>query len=888
MPSLEPAAEISQLTAELSQLGVEAQQLTTVTESDTEPGTAVVPAVAEHAAEAKVRMARHLARLRKLQDDIDGRRGRLRELMEAQMAAAQRALGPLRDTAARMQEGIAAISLYLGVEEGIETLRDGAPAEADTPVALRQLVLSADQECMVAAESGGLDVRGLDDFFAWLLADARNLDQVLPEPKGIVALVPSRTQRRTSATPWFNAMMKEANAATFFLVRNGERLYAVFNELQLTQRLFPAADEFAKLFRDHLGRPLELGGFQWRKAEEKADATRRQYMKVGMLLQGLVDRTTILHPHPEEGLNLLDQDAIDAGRVVLIPDAETAYALEDGRERFIEWQRRLNAQLRPGMRVIVASRSEAFRELAYGREDYQRAHSRLHPTIADAPAPDTVYTIEKRRSDGSLVIRYERTDDVWTDTGSRPAKVRASCTVRPEDPFLLAYDAADPDELRAFLRNRVDRAHYLDMVPVINAAIAAKAEEKAAEAPFRHMLVGMLMSQLGLALPEAEGATAELVDWWKFANHLHRPLTGRDAEADAKAAQEILAESRHRQRAEGNSADDEVVETLASTHPDALLIAQTHAGRLVVLTPHESGPFVTEHTYSRNGQPRGSREWVLPGTRPNRWKALRTTQAWDDWNRAATLAEHLTVPEREALADKVTERARTAFPDREIAAVTLQNKQTLIAWTVSSWGQVDEDHPATGTSEPVTLEGISFGWRRDRRQQAVPGQSARSTRRWDQFTGRRPWAASGDLMVNVLQLNKEAIERAEACHARYQAVQRRGAKIRDAARRAYATAEAIWNERQERKAQQAFLAEYGQPSLWEGHRKTITLPPMPELPDRQGSRSRPLGSSWFTALTTLIENGEDLAALTLGQALEAQGFANVPEALYTLPLHRPV
>ncbi|MGW6214318.1 hypothetical protein [Streptomyces sp. NPDC055109] len=248
---------------------------------------------------------------------------------------------------------------------------------------------------------------------------------------------------------------------------------------------------------------MEPGSHQWKKAEERADATRRQYMKVGLLLQGLADRTTILHPHPAQGLNLLDQNAIDDGRVVLVPDAEDAYALGDGSERFTHWHTRVNSQLRPGMRIIVASRSRDFRDLAYNHEDYRRGHSRLHPTTADAPNPTTVHTIEERRPDGGLVIRYARKDEVWTDQGPRPARVRASCTVRADDSFVLAYDAADPDLLRAFLRNRVDRAHYLDMVPVINAALAAKTEERAAEAPFRQMAVGMLMQDTGVPVDEA-------------------------------------------------------------------------------------------------------------------------------------------------------------------------------------------------------------------------------------------------------------------------------------------------------------------------------------------------------------------------------------------------
>ncbi|MFD0069559.1 hypothetical protein, partial [Streptomyces sp. NPDC127574] len=479
------------------------------------------------------------------------------------------------------------------------------------------------------------------------------------------------------------------------------------------------------------------------------------------------------------------------------------------------------------------------------------------------------------------MIRYARKDEVWTDQGPRPARVRASCTVRADDSFVLAYDAADPDQLRTFLRNRVDRTHYLDMVPVINAALAAKIQERAAEAPFRQMTVGMLMQDTGVPVDEAQEAVVGLVDWWKFANQVHRPLTGRGAEADAKAAREILAEFHRRRRTDHGRIPDEVVETVAARHPGSLLIAQTHAGHLIVLTAQADGPYVTEHSYTRRGLPRYSRPWVLPGARPNRWTTLRSTPRWETWDRGATLAEHLSGPEREALAEQAALLARAEFPGREIAAVTLQGTHAVIAWTVSSWGRADEDRPATGTLEPVMVEGYGFDWRRDRSQQPVAGPSRPyGQRAWDQKGNRRPWEASWGQVATVLSVDADLVERADAAHARHQAVARRRDAIREAARTAYRTAETIWNERQEKDAHDAFLAEYGEPSLWEGHRKTITLEPMPEPPGQTGS-SRLLGTTWFTALTTLIEAGTDLSDYTLGQALEAQGLTGIPAELHT-------
>lgn len=62
---------------------------------------------------------------------------------------------------------------------------------------------------------------------------------------------------------------------------------------------------------------------------------------------------------------------------------------------------------------------------------------------------------------------------------------------------------------------------------------------------------------------------------------------------------------------------------------------------------------------------------------------------------------------------------------------------------------------------------------------------------------------------------------------------------------------------------------------------------MPEPPDQTRGSSRLHGTSWLTALTSLIEAGEELTDYTLGKALEPRGLSDIPTALYTLPLHRP-
>ncbi|WP_329333103.1 hypothetical protein OG252_01600 [Streptomyces sp. NBC_01352] len=62
---------------------------------------------------------------------------------------------------------------------------------------------------------------------------------------------------------------------------------------------------------------------------------------------------------------------------------------------------------------------------------------------------------------------------------------------------------------------------------------------------------------------------------------------------------------------------------------------------------------------------------------------------------------------------------------------------------------------------------------------------------------------------------------------------------------------------------------------------------MPQPPGQTGGSSRLLGTSWFTALASLIESDGELTDCVLGKALESQGLSGIPAGLYTLSLRRP-
>ncbi|MFD7161358.1 hypothetical protein ACFV9C_42700 [Kribbella sp. NPDC059898] len=619
------------------------------------------------AEQVKIELADRRAALMRSQSEIaDARRALVAE-MEAQMAAAREALAPLEQELKQLHEGIWTVNLYLGRDEEIVSLRGGEPAPAETPIHLRQLVLSMDEETAIGAEQGGIDHADITQFDEWLLADPNHLDQVLPEPRGVVVLVPRR-RGRDYGDVWANDARNKENIQSYWLIRNGQRLYRMRTDFVVGKTILPKRSEFTDLFyedhynwqeRRHERAPIDPGSSAWLKAEEKQDSRQRHYMRSALILQGLIDRTSVFDPKPAYHVSFVNSTSYEAGHVVLINDAEDDRMLTTGREPFYTWLARLNSQLHPGMRIIGAFETDAFRHETSDGNKYGSPHLRLTPSTTNPPPSNVIHYLDGRR-DGGLVFKYQRTDEIWDNAagGFRPSKTRASCVVYPSDRFVVPFDLVSIDEMRSYLQARLDRHAYEDMFPLLNAAIALKEAEAAAEAPMRDLITAQLINA-GADPDHAADVVPGLVEWWKLANKWHRPLVSDGGPNEAKAIKTIVAEYRRRQNAITDpDRDNDLIERLRTTETN--LIAQRRDGRWVVLAEPRSADryssaitantWCTEHTYPRtgHGQPR-TRDWVLPGTRTAQWRVVWASERWAGWNLGASLSDHLSGPEIDAL-----------------------------------------------------------------------------------------------------------------------------------------------------------------------------------------------------------------------------------------------
>jgi hypothetical protein len=908
-PSEATRAELARVTAEAVALSAEVAAQTT--------GTDLVPTGGQDAVAVKARMAASRAALARKQAEANTLATRLKAEVQAkvdamtadlrrQEAEVSAMLAPLMEQVKMLQEGIWTVNLYLGTEEQLVLLHDGEPAPEGTPITVRQGVLFMDEESAIAAETGGIDARNVDEFDEWLKADPAHVAQVAPEVRGVVAIKPRRKGTRDYGDPGTQRFMDEANDVTYFLIRNGQRLYRMTTAFDVGLSLVPRSGEFTRLFerkrynwetRQEETYAIEPGTDEWLKAEKTAGAVERHYMRVALILQGLIDRTPVFHPLPAPTVSLLSMAAYNEGHVRLLANEENL--LTDGREPFYDWLARLNATLRPGMRIIGAFDGEEWRNARRGDDDY--GSDRLHPRHAVKPQSLVLHTLTSKTDDGGFRFAYDRIGDTTTETyrdydhpkgngwyyertRQVPVKRRGSCLIYPGDRFVIPFDLVSVAEMERYLNSRVDRHAYATSFPLLKAAIAAKRAEAEQEKPFRDLLTATLTQTDGLDLDTEQAAALvdEFVQWWKTGNRWHRPLNG-DPEAEGKALRMIVREAVKRATANTSGDESASVALIRQQHSNVVAIARKPDGTWVTYSsvPRRydlpANVFVHAHEGKRAAA-LNTREWVLPSPAFGRWRLLWQADEWRDWDRAATLAKHLTDPE----VDLLVEEAKARLTARCMpAAVSLHNGGDYYdrsVW-VEGYGYSPEpvevsDTPFTTEQRMIEVPVETVRWERvkgggfeikPRNRDVRTRHEVDRTKQWS------TWRAEDYLSFVkgiVVWSDPKVCALADAEHAAIVAERGRGAAIERHAERLWSSLDpqmvAEWTAEHRAK----YDADFGEPDLWEGHLKSLGHPPHVTRYSRSFARSRFNDKAdEVEAIAALIEKGVEVEGMTLDDAL---------------------
>ncbi|MDR6218330.1 hypothetical protein [Deinococcus soli (ex Cha et al. 2016)] len=875
--------------------GVQALLAGAAGDSDPEPGgdSALVTTT------SKLQQVRSAAlsinvRVQRTQDLVNDKRKVIERLTSEALTATRALLKPIQEHVKKLHEVVWTLELYAGSREEIHHLLSGAPAPDTEPLVIRQGVLSMAEESAVMLDDKGMDSESIGRFDAWLRAKPERLDLFLPERKGVVAFV-ARWDGKDYGNPLVTNAVRDANTYTHFLIRNGENVYRISADFKSGRTLVPSHADFMELFfaeqwvdGNRVKVPLRPGSREFLEAEKKAGDLQRHYYRVALILQGLIDRTAVFHPLPEDEdgaqrVVLTTEADYAAGRVRVLEDV--SMALSDPRETFSEFLLRVNSGMEVGRRVIGD-----FSRTSSG--SYGEHAERVTPKGARRPTADEPVVLESRNGP-YFVARYERKEEVFRrgargrwDSG--PSKTRASIKILPTDKSILLLDHPDVTEeaLTDFLGRRSERDQYLTMIPLLKTTIRTLRAEREAQAPFTALLARYAQEQLGEDEATAQDLAAAAVTAYRTRYRLHRTLPVEDAAAFQGCVDALgtLRDSRADRQARRDCGEyARVLAALQAAHPEAMLIAHRGGTEYVAVTPHRE----TEQVYAsistyrapKSGIPvlKGTEDWRTLDHSLRRAEALHVTPRFLTWWFRASTKGVPTGPELDAIKAQAVERATALLGQAPLAlALTRRGGYSVHAWMPDERRDPNDlrvyhltpYRTEDGTFQlprrgPGTCYTAEFNprqrWHLSEAERAVTPERPWLAERFEVLYVNGPACAAHEALVTQTQ------ERTAARTARYLALKDLRQPLRD-------QVEAAWWDAQ----RQTFLREYGAASahLWADHKKSVKTDTLtfPGLDDREKT---PLN----VALNALLDAEVSVSGLSVAEALtlaRARG-ADVPD-----------
>lgn len=271
------------------------------------------------------------------------------------------------------------------------------------------------------------------------------------------------------------------------------------------------------------------------------------------------------------------------------------------------------------------------------------------------------------------------------------------------------------------------------------------------------------------------------------------------------------------------------------------------------------------------------------GTRYRRWEVLYTSERWENWRINASRWEHLTDPEIETFAEKCLEYVETkgyrewgTLPDGSRGNVTVYVNPTAVAYNettkkVSVWGWAkgpdipESDILSNNFSEPTVVE-YEFSWKRlpDRSVVFKNDYPERHNLSYHLDFGKeryfdeqgKPKKRYGRGEGRVIRCWPENIEKLAEFDLQMSEHKARVKPLSEKASKAYNQLLKDYCVKKEKEAYHEFIQEFGDPDLWEGHKKTLK-----DLPNYQGRNYHDPDLQFV--IRRVVERGHEIAGLTV-------------------------
>lgn len=433
-------------------------------------------------------------------------------------------------TISEIKDRIFNVSLYAGLTEQAVRCCAGAPAAMDEKLHVMQRRLYMDEESLLDYRAGGLEFDGIEAFDAWIsqphnrdriLPFARTLVAMRVRRR-----IKDRDSNGNMLRAFININLAESDSFTFLYVRNGDQVWRLSCEMDFGEMIFPDRTMFdpsepkmVKMFASRVDKMISRSEYEERLAEYEARQARiekwklahpgepvsacpdsreifnagfrpsewqpfdpsnvyfdectqeianrvKEYNRVALIIQGLFDRSEVLHPHPP--VQSWTADGF-ARAITLIYDG--AAVLHHGEAPDFEAYRQCcNASIKAGSITVGQElfwlEKEAERENRRLDADWRNTSDYRHSTFRPHgnPGPGLVARIDKWRSRAKEAVftwERERQTNRWRNSDT------IRCTISVPAERLLNIDAYRPGDFKQFFQDGRTRAEYLKWAPLL-------------------------------------------------------------------------------------------------------------------------------------------------------------------------------------------------------------------------------------------------------------------------------------------------------------------------------------------------------------------------------------------------------------------------------------
>lgn len=486
---------------------------------DEEPET--LPIVVNAEAIANVSSKREL---REKHDQIALKKAEL-ENMVSEM---NQAMAVLKNELKQKQKVVYIIETYLGIHEKVIQITEGDPAPEGSKLALYQQKLFMDEEVGIwdDKDGQGIDFQNIEQFDDWISKHYKNFAY---EPLSIVVWQVRRKEKNYDTDIWTHVQFDHWNKTTYFLIRNGDRLYRIWSNVSVDDRLFPTKDEYIKIVREE---------YKWGNdhAKEKLQEKHEGYLYGLIAIQGIIERTDILGTHlRQQGINLLSPRSDIDEHIKFIRDAETDFWIGNGKPRWKDFIKSNRTTIKLGSRICLSTEKFYFSLSSKDDNDRWRC-SPYRPSCV--PPRDHWYLVEAHEEESdkvyfphgtTLLIRYKPGDCVGWDPYSGKEIIR-----KRRIPWFLYtdevinFDGITLEEADYYMKSRLDRENYLRLLPTLHWIRRIKLKEKELEDEFTKMIASQLKWELD---DTSHHKIQKAINWWKLKNKWKRALTTKESTA---------------------------------------------------------------------------------------------------------------------------------------------------------------------------------------------------------------------------------------------------------------------------------------------------------------------------------------------------------------------